>query len=64
MTLSYQQYNQVLHKSRLSTDTQKVEMVRRLGARIARAAETFLREAGCNTRGLNSQLNKHNWQKV
>jgi len=46
MTLSYQQYNQVLHKSRLSTDTQKVEMVRRVGARIARAAETFLREAG------------------
>jgi hypothetical protein len=46
MTLSYQQYNQVLHKSRLSTNTQKVEMVRRVGARITRAAETFLREAG------------------
>jgi predicted Zn-dependent protease len=46
MTLSYQQYEQVLHKSRLSTDTQKVEMVRRVGARIAQAAETFLREAG------------------
>jgi len=46
MMLSYQQYNQVLHKSRLSTDSQKVDMVRRVGARIARAAETFLREAG------------------
>jgi len=45
MMLSYQQYNQVLHKSRLSTDSQKVDMVRRVGARIARAAETFLREA-------------------
>jgi predicted Zn-dependent protease len=46
MTLSYQQYNQVLHKSRLSTDSQEVAMVRRVGGRIARAAETFLREAG------------------
>jgi hypothetical protein len=46
MMLSYQQYNQVLHKSRLSTDSQKVDMVRRVGAGIAGAAETFLREAG------------------
>jgi predicted Zn-dependent protease len=46
MTLSYQQYNQVLHKSRLSTDTQEVATVRRVGARIARVAETFLKEAG------------------
>jgi predicted Zn-dependent protease len=46
MTLSYQQYDQVLHKSRLSTDTQETAMVRRVGARIARAAETFLKEAG------------------
>jgi len=46
LTLSYQQYNDVLHKSRLSTDTQKVAMVRRVGDRIAQAAETFLREAG------------------
>jgi predicted Zn-dependent protease len=46
MTLSYQQYNQVLHKSRLSADTQEEAMVRRVGGRIARVAETFLREAG------------------
>src|SRR5512141_2250854 len=46
MTLSLQEYNQVLHKSRLSTDTQAVEMVRRVGNRIARAAEQFLQEAG------------------
>jgi predicted Zn-dependent protease len=46
MTLSYQQYNQVLHQSHLSTDTQEVDKVRRVGARIARAAETFLTEAG------------------
>lgn len=46
MTLSYQQYNQVLHQSHLSTDTREVERVRGVGARIARAAEAFLREAG------------------
>jgi predicted Zn-dependent protease len=46
MTLSYQQYNQVLHKSRLSADSQEEAMVRRVGGRIARVAETFLREAG------------------
>jgi predicted Zn-dependent protease len=46
MTLSYQQYNQVLHKSRLSADTQEEAMVRRVGGRIARVAETFLREGG------------------
>jgi predicted Zn-dependent protease len=46
MTLSYQEYNQVLHQSRLSTNTQEVDRVRRVGARIARAAETFLKEAG------------------
>lgn len=46
LTLSYQQYEQVLQKSRLSQDPQKVAVVRRVGTRIARAAETFLREAG------------------
>lgn len=46
MTLSYQQYNQVLHQSHLSTDTREVERVRGVGARIARVAEAFLREAG------------------
>jgi predicted Zn-dependent protease len=46
LTLSYQQYNQVLHQSRLSTDTVNVQLVRRVGSRIARSAETFLKEAG------------------
>jgi len=46
LSLSYQQYDQVLHESRLSNDAQKVAMVRRVGTRIARSAETFLREAG------------------
>jgi predicted Zn-dependent protease len=46
LSLSYQQYNQVLHKSRLSTDTAEVQMVQKVGDRIARSAEAFLKEAG------------------
>jgi predicted Zn-dependent protease len=46
MTLSLQEYDQVLHKSRLSTDAEAVAMVRRVGNRIAQTAEQFLREAG------------------
>ena len=44
LTMSFQQYNDVLNKSQLSTDTQKVEMVRRVGNRIAKSAEIFLTE--------------------
>jgi len=44
--MSYQQYSEVLKKSKLSNDTSKVQMVRRVGGRIAGAAESFLRESG------------------
>jgi predicted Zn-dependent protease len=46
LSLSLQEYDQVLKKSRLSTDQQKVQMVRRVGERIARAAEAFLGDSG------------------
>jgi predicted Zn-dependent protease len=46
LSMSLQQYDEVLKKSKLSTDTQKVEMVRRTGNRIAKAAEAFLAETG------------------
>jgi predicted Zn-dependent protease len=46
VSMSLQQYDDVLKKSKLSTDTQKVEMVRRVGNRIAKAAEAFLAETG------------------
>ena len=46
LTMSFQQYSEVLQKSKLSTDTQKVEMVRRVGNRIAKSAEAFLAESG------------------
>ncbi|UCD82303.1 MAG: M48 family metallopeptidase [Desulfobacterales bacterium] len=46
LSMSLQQYDEVLKKSKLSTDTRQVEMVRRTGNRIAKAAEAFLSETG------------------
>jgi predicted Zn-dependent protease len=46
LSMSLQQYDDVLKKNKLSKDTQKVEMVRRVGNRIAKAAEAFLAETG------------------
>jgi len=46
MSMSLEQYNDVLQKSKLSTNTRQVEMVRRTGNRIAKAAEAFLAETG------------------
>jgi len=51
VTLSLQQYQDVLHKAKLSQDQQKVQMVRNVGARIARATEDLLRQ-----RGMGSEL--------
>ncbi len=44
--MSYQEYNKVLRKSKLSTDTAKVNMVQRVGRRIAAASEELLQESG------------------
>jgi predicted Zn-dependent protease len=57
LTLSFQQYDQVLKKSKLSTDQQKVLMVRRVGERIARAADAFLKDSGRET-----QIKNYRWE--
>jgi len=46
VTMSYQQYSDVLKKAKLSNDAGKVQMVKRVGGRIATAAESFLKESG------------------
>ena len=46
LTLSLRQYDDVLKKSKLSTDQAKVQMVRGVGERIAMSAEAFLRDSG------------------
>jgi len=43
LSLSDQQYAEVLEESKLSTDRRQVQMVTRVGKRIATAAEEFLR---------------------
>lgn len=46
VSLSNDEYVKVLKESKLSTDQQKVQMVTRVGKRIATAAEGFLKESG------------------
>jgi len=56
-TLSLQEYDEVLQKSRLSKNRQQVQMVRQVGLKIARAAEAFLSEAG-----MQSQIKNLQWE--
>jgi len=46
VSMSFQQYQEVLEKSQLSTDARRTDMVRQVGMRIAQAAEAFLKESG------------------
>jgi len=56
LKLSLQQYSDVLKESRLSTDTRKIQMVKKVGSRIAEFAKQFLRE---NRR--EDQLKDYEW---
>ena len=55
--MSFQEYTQVLQKSKLSNDQNKVQMVRRVGERIARSTEAFLRESGQG-----NQVKNYRWE--
>jgi predicted Zn-dependent protease len=57
LSMSFQQYDDVLKKSKLSTDTQKVEMVRQVGNRIAKSAEAFLSKTGQQ-----NKVNNYKWE--
>jgi predicted Zn-dependent protease len=57
LSLSDQQYTQVLNESKLSTDRQKVQMVNRVGKRIASAAEEFLKESQAQ-----EKLKNYQWE--
>jgi predicted Zn-dependent protease len=46
LTLSFQEYDQVLKKSKLSSDRGKTLMVKTVGEKVARSAEAFLRDSG------------------
>ena len=44
--MSLQEYEKVLKESTLSTDQKRIELVKRVGTRIAKAAEAFLADSG------------------
>jgi len=56
-TMSLQEYDKVLKQSKLSSSQQQVEMVRRVGFKIAKSAEAFLKEAG-----MQSEIKNLNWE--
>ena len=56
-SLSLQQYSKVLKESKLSRDQKKVQLVRRVGNRIAVAAEGFLKDSG-----LGWQVKDYKWE--
>jgi predicted Zn-dependent protease len=57
LSMSLQQYDEVLKNSKLSNDTRKVEIVRRVGNRIAKTAEAFLTETGQQ-----NKINNYQWE--
>lgn len=57
LSLSFQQYAEVLKKSKLSNDPVRVQMVRKVGEKIARASEEFLRESK-----LESDIKNYKWE--
>ena len=56
-SMSLQQYSNILKKSSLSNDRKKVAMVRRVGKRIAVAAETFMTDSG-----LAWKIREYHWE--
>lgn len=57
MSMSLQQYSEIMKKSKLSNDLLKVEMVKTVGKRIAIATEDLLRE-----RGLEPDIQNYRWE--
>ena len=55
--MGLQEYSKVLQTSRLSRDQAKVDLVRKVGGNIARAAEDFLRDAGRE-----EQIREYKWE--
>ena len=57
LSMSLQEYNDVLKKSKLSNDPAKVQMVKRVGERIASATEQFFTE-----KGMKSEIKNYKWE--
>jgi predicted Zn-dependent protease len=57
ISLSLQQYNEILKKSKLSNDPAKVHMVKKVGERIAKATEEFMKEFE-----MESEIKNYKWE--
>ncbi len=57
VTMSFNEYKDVLKKSKLSTDPEKVQMVRKVGTRIAKGSEDLMRESG-----MGSEVKNYQWE--
>jgi len=57
LSMSYQQYDQVIEQSELSDDQEAVAMIQRVGERIAGAVERYMRQ-----NGMESQLEGYAWE--
>jgi predicted Zn-dependent protease len=57
LSMSLQQYGEVLKTSKLSKDFIRTQMVRNVGGRIGRATEEFFRE-----NGMASEIGKYHWE--
>ncbi len=57
LSMSLDQYGEILKKSKLSVDREKVEIVKRVGERIASVAEEFLKEFG-----MASEVKNYQWE--
>ncbi len=57
LPLSYTSYKEVLGQSKLSTNTEQVAMIRRVGARIEKAVEDFMAQ-----NNLSSNLEGYEWE--
>ena len=56
-TLSFQQYSDVLKKSKLSNDPGEVHLIKRVGERIARASEAFMKDSG-----MEADIKNYKWE--
>jgi predicted Zn-dependent protease len=56
-TLSFQQYAEVLKKSKLSNDPGKVHLAKRVGEKIARASKAFMRDSG-----MEADIKDYKWE--
>ena len=57
LTMSVDEYSKTLKESKLSNDPQKVQMVKRVGERIAQATAELLKE-----KGLESEIQNYHWE--